>query len=135
MNYRRPGPQRSADLLTSSACSFSLAFSLVRRFTFSSSHCKSSMACCKNKTETCGSVEQMWHTFPAKNGPHLTGMLLFGRSQRKHDGLIKSDPKRHIHSRLKRSQLNYKAHHAITPTLGFDSSNEELTNLAIVPLL
>lgn len=113
--YPWPGPQWSADLLTSSACSFSLAFSLVRRFTFSSSHCKSSMACCKNKTETCGSVEQMWCKFPAKNGSHLTGMLSFGRSQRKHDGLIKSDPERDIHSSLKWSKLKCKAHQHYAP--------------------
>ncbi len=124
--YPWPGPQWSADLLTSSACSFSLAFSLVRRFTFSSSHCKSSMACCKNKTETCGSVEQMWCKFPAKNGSHLTGMLSFGRSQRKHDGLIKSDPERDIHSSLKWSKLKCKA-----PTLC--SLNEVLTYLEMVP--
>lgn len=32
--------------LTSSACNCNLVFSLVSRFTFSSSHCRSSMACC-----------------------------------------------------------------------------------------
>lgn len=73
--------------LTLSACIWSLVFSLVSRFTFSSSLCRSSMACCRGETRclslgcTCPWItDPQSHCFTSICMPHwrLERWVMFG---------------------------------------------------------